>query len=158
MKLYDNFNLFAELLAAAEINRKEKCALAVGSMNQLFDDCDCIIDDYCFADSIGGESKMYLSTVPCEFSVALMALCKKTGQIPIIIHTHPLIPEKADVCFSDQDVKFIKSFAWTAQKQGIDKTVFVVTDGIGMESCIADGMAENYLYERGVLDEKVKTG
>lgn len=156
MKIYDNCNLFSELLVAMEISKKEKCALSVGSVDASSNGYSCIIEDYCFSDSVGGESDAYFSTVPCEFSFALLSLCKKTGKTPIIIHTHPKMKLDENVRFSCQDVRFMKSFAAVAKKQDIRKSLFIVTDGIGLEFCMVDGTDEAYIYERGVLDEELK--
>lgn len=156
MQIYDYCNLLPALISQAKSDGNEKCAVSVGNVKTETERCCCDITDYCFVESVGGISKRFLSTVPKKISYALISLCQKTGQTPIIVHTHPEQKDGASVSFSEQDFRFIERFAALAAKHKINCCLFIVTDGTGMESCLVQTTNMMYSREKGNLYEKLE--
>ena len=157
MQIHDKYNLMQTLLSAAKDSQNEECALSVGIIHTSVPDKCCEILDYCLVDVVGGARRRYSLTIPKEMSYALISLCQKTGQVPIIIHTHPKCLNDIPVNFSPQDIKFINRFVEIASAHSnIKYCLFIVTDGIGIEYCLFDTLNMTYRYERGLLNESYK--
>ena len=147
MQIIDDHNLIDNYRKLAlEKNNVEHCAVAIG--RKLPGQLSCYeIEDYCSICELGGRTTQNSVIIPWKISYALIKVCIKNKNIPIIMHTHTSQSEEISfVSFSDIDQKFINSFYSSAKDCGFFSTcLFLVTDGNSVMACEKNQFNENYV-------------
>lgn len=112
---------------ASEDYSCEHCAVAVASENNIgFRLCT-----YCMVQDVGGRTNEGSSTIPKKVSYALLKICSKERNVPVILHTHILGYEHSKPLeFSPQDMEFADKLAKVAKNMGnIPACGFIVMNG-----------------------------
>lgn len=133
----------------------EHCAIAVAKPIFKENTYEYHLSDYCMIEDVGGITNDSVSTIPREVSYSLLNICKKTSQIPTIIHTHIFGYEYSmPVNFSPQDMCFIEKFAYYATKlETISDCLFIVTNGIDTTFCKVNLDNMDYYFQEERSDE-----
>lgn len=105
----------------------EHCAVAIADGT----DAECRIYSYCMVQDVGGETNCNFSVLPRRVSYALLSLCSKKKEVPVILHTHIMGYEYSKPLeFSPQDEEFADRFIMIARRMGnIPGCAFIVLNG-----------------------------
>lgn len=151
MHIEDKCRIIEKMIKLAkEENGREHGVLAEASVLQEENRISYVLIDDCMIEEVGGKEQETCVRIPAKLSYVLIQNCKKTGNIPVIIHTHIKSNhgKKENVSFSLPDMRFMEQFSlYAAKTGGIPECLFIVTDGESIAYCLWDLVNMSYVAE-----------